>query len=109
MSSKIKNILNNDKVGDHMISTSDLREKEIINVIDGRRLGLVSDIEVNLEKGRIDALIVPGPGRFLGLFGKDNDYIITWDEIKKIGIDVILVELKDVFVNKGEEYEHQSL
>ncbi|TCO79292.1 YlmC/YmxH family sporulation protein [Marinisporobacter balticus] len=86
-----------------MISSSDLREKEIINLIDGRRLGFVADIEVNLEKGRIDALIVPGPGKFLGLFGKDNDYIIAWNEIKKIGIDVILVELKNTIVTNDEE------
>lgn len=81
-----------------MISTSDLRQKEIINILDGRRLGFVSDIEVNLEKGRIDALIVPGPGKFLSFFGKDNDLIIPWHEIKKIGMDVILVELKDVIL-----------
>ncbi|MEW9122315.1 MAG: YlmC/YmxH family sporulation protein [Thermotaleaceae bacterium] len=81
-----------------MISTSDLREKEIVNITDGRRLGFVTDIEVNLEKGRLEALIVPGPGKFLGIFGKDNDFIITWHEIKKIGVDVILVELKDVIM-----------
>jgi YlmC/YmxH family sporulation protein len=86
-----------------VISTSDLREKEIINMIDGRRLGFVSDIEVNLEKGRIDALIVPGPGKFLGIFGKDNDYIITWNEIKKIGVDIILVELKSEIITKEED------
>ncbi|QEK11962.1 YlmC/YmxH family sporulation protein [Crassaminicella thermophila] len=87
-----------------MISTSDLREKEIINIIDGRRLGFISDIEVNLEKGRIEALIVPGPGKILGIFGKDNDYVITWREIKKIGVDVILVELKnEIITNEVEE------
>ncbi|WZL74749.1 YlmC/YmxH family sporulation protein [Clostridiaceae bacterium 35-E11] len=88
-----------------MISTADLREKEIISLTDGRRLGFVEDIEVNLEKGRIDALIVPGPGKFLGLFGKDNDYVITWRNIKKIGVDVILVELQDVIVTKEEVEE----
>ncbi|QZY57159.1 YlmC/YmxH family sporulation protein [Crassaminicella profunda] len=88
-----------------MISTSELRDKEIINMIDGRRLGFVSDIEVNLEKGRIEALIIPGPGRFLGLFGKDNDYIITWKEIKKIGVDIILVELRSEIITQEEEEE----
>ncbi|KXG75945.1 YlmC/YmxH family sporulation protein [Thermotalea metallivorans] len=86
-----------------MISTSDLRQKEVINIVDGRRLGFISDIEVNLEKGKIDALIVPGPGKFLGIFGKDHDYIITWSEIRKIGMDVILVELNDVIVTREEQ------
>ncbi|MFZ5965837.1 MAG: YlmC/YmxH family sporulation protein [Bacillota bacterium] len=92
-----------------MISTSDLRQKEIINIVDGRRIGFVSDIEVNLEKGRVDALIVPGPGKFLGFFGKDHDYYITWSEIKKIGIDVILVELKDVIITRNDEQESNML
>jgi YlmC/YmxH family sporulation protein len=94
------------KEGEKMISTSDLKEKEIINMVDGRRLGFVSDIEINLEKGRVDAVIVPGPGKFWGFFAKDRDYIITWNDIKKIGIDVILVELKDVVITKNEEQEN---
>ncbi len=91
-----------------MISTTDLRQKEIINMVDGRRLGFISDIEVNLEKGRIDALVVPGPGKFLGFFGKDHDYYITWNEIRKIGVDVILVEINDVIVTKEEQNVFQD-
>ena len=56
-------------------------------------MGLIKDLELDLEQGRIEAIIVPGPGKFLGLFGKDNDYIIPWRNIKKIGVDVILVDL----------------
>jgi YlmC/YmxH family sporulation protein len=81
-----------------MISTADLREKEIINILDGRRLGYVADIEINLDKGKIEAIIVPEPGKFLGLFRKESDFVIEWDEIKKIGEDVILVELKNVII-----------
>lgn len=86
-----------------MLSTSSLREKEIINFSDGRRLGFIYDIEVNLEKGRIEALIVPGPGKFLGLFGKENDIYILWKDIRKIGVDVILVEIKDVIITEDEK------
>ncbi len=85
-----------------MLSTTELREKEIINVIDGRKLGFIYDIEVNLEKGRIEALIVPGPGKFLGIFGKDNDFVVSWKDIRKIGVDVILVELKDIIITEEE-------
>jgi len=91
-----------------MVSTSSLREKEVINLVDGRRLGFIYDIEVNLEKGRIEALIIPGPGKFLGIFGKDNDYIISWKEIRKIGADVILVELKDAIYTEEEPENHTS-
>lgn len=79
-----------------MIKTSDLRLREIINISDGKKLGLIKDLELNLEEGKIEAIVVPGPGKFLGLFGKDNDYVIPWENIKKIGVDVILVDLNGI-------------
>ncbi|MGV8145111.1 MAG: YlmC/YmxH family sporulation protein [Alkaliphilus sp.] len=77
-----------------MIKASELSQKEIINVIDGKRIGIISDIEIDLSKGIITAIIVPENERFMGIFGKEYDYEISWDEIKKIGEDVILVETK---------------
>ena len=79
-----------------MIRTTELAQKDIITVRDGRNIGPISDIEVNLEEGRIEALIIPGPGKFLGLFSRGNDYKIPWKDIVKIGFDVILVEFRDI-------------
>lgn len=75
-----------------MIRTSDLRVLDVINVLDGRRLGNISDLEINLETGRVTAIIVPAPGRFLGFLGREKDYVIPWEKITKIGMDVILVQ-----------------
>jgi len=75
-----------------LTKTSELREREVVNVLDGKRLGLASDLEVEAETGRIKAIIVPGPGKFLWLFGKSEDFVIPWERIKKIGVDVILVD-----------------
>ncbi|MDR7865780.1 MAG: YlmC/YmxH family sporulation protein [Sporomusaceae bacterium] len=75
-----------------MIKTSDLKIKEVVNVIDGKRLGAITDIEIDIESGRLTAIVVPGPGRFLGLFGRNEDIVIPWDKISKIGVDCILVE-----------------
>jgi len=75
-----------------MLKTSDLKIKEVINVADGRRLGTITDIEIDLESGRLTAIVVPGTGKFLGLFGKNDDIVIPWEKIHKIGLDVILVE-----------------
>lgn len=72
--------------------TSELREREVVNVLDGRRLGLASDLEIEADTGKIKAIVVPGPGKFLWLFGKNDDFVIPWDKIIKIGVDVILVE-----------------
>ncbi|MCL1863854.1 MAG: YlmC/YmxH family sporulation protein [Defluviitaleaceae bacterium] len=70
----------------------DLRQKEIVNVSDGARYGFVSDLELDITEGTITALIVPGPGRVLGVFGRDQEYKIPWDKIQKIGDDIILVD-----------------
>jgi YlmC/YmxH family sporulation protein len=75
-----------------MLKTSDLKLKEVINVIDGKRMGNITDIEIDVESGRLTAIVVPGLGKFLGLFGRNEDVVIPWDKINKIGMDVILVE-----------------
>lgn len=83
-----------------MLSTQDLRNKEVINIYDGKSLGFVSDIEVNLEKGLVEGIIIPAQRSFFGLFGRgDNDYVIKWKDIKRIGDDVILVDINGVFEN----------
>jgi YlmC/YmxH family sporulation protein len=75
-----------------LAKVSDLQEREIINVIDGRRLGPIKDIDIDIETGKITALILPGAGRFLNIFGRREDYIVPWEKIIRIGVDVILVE-----------------
>lgn len=72
--------------------TSDLKLKEVINVIDGKRLGGITDIEIDVASGRLTAIVVPGNGKFLGLFGRSEEVVIPWEKINKIGFDVILVE-----------------
>lgn len=79
-----------------MTKSSDFRQKEVINVRDGKRLGYVIDMEFNLYEGRISAIVVPGPNKLLGFLKGDEDLIIPWERIKKIGDDVILVDI-DVF------------
>lgn len=77
-----------------MVKISELRMREVINIVDGRRLGPIKDIDINLEEGRISAIILPMYGaKLMGFFSKENEIIIPWDKIIRIGIDVILVEL----------------
>ena len=72
---------------------SELRNKEIIHVCEGCRLGYyLNDLCIDTDTGRVTAIMVPGPCRFLGLFGRDSDYIIPWGCIRRIGEDIILVE-----------------
>ena len=73
---------------------TDLRYKEVINVCNGHRLGFVCDIEFDIATGHISALIVPGPCRFFGLFWREEDYVLPWDCISRIGEDIILIEFQ---------------
>lgn len=93
-----------------MIKASDLREKEVINIGDGTRLGLIEDVEVNLDKGRIEALIVPGTGGLMSLFSnKSSDYVISWKNIVRIGSDVILVDVDNKFKELEEANFESSI
>ena len=73
----------------------ELREKEVINVCNGKRLGCVVDIEFCCRDGRIEAIVVPGPAKVWGIFGADCEYVIPFECIKKIGPDIVLVEIKE--------------
>ena len=72
---------------------TELRCKEVICVGDGQRLGYVCDVRVEVPEGTVAALIVPGPYRFLGLVGRRDDLVIPWSCIRRIGPDIILVEV----------------
>ncbi len=69
-----------------------LRRKEVINICDGCRLGYVGDVEIRLPEGTVKAIIVFGPCRFFGLFGRGEDYYIPWECIQRFGDEIILID-----------------
>ena len=71
----------------------DLREKEVINLCDCKRLGYVNDLVFDECTGCIKAIVVPPSGRFCCIFGHDSEVIIPYECIKKIGPDIIMVEI----------------
>jgi YlmC/YmxH family sporulation protein len=83
---------------------SDFQTKDVINIVDGSKLGQISDIELDLRIGRIESIVVPSTGRFFGFFGGGTDVVIPWRSIVKIGADVVLVKLDDPkFYRANEE------
>ena len=70
---------------------SDLQQKDIINTLNGSRIGKIIDIEVN-ESGVITNLIV-GEVKMMRRFNSIGETRINFSQIKRIGTDVILVEL----------------
>ena len=69
------------------------KQKEVINLNDGKRLGYVQDVEADFESWEITAIVVPGTSKLFSVGGK-NDIIIPWNKIKRIGEDIILVDLE---------------
>ncbi len=78
-----------------MIKISDFQMKDVVNVANGKKLGNIGDIDINVQTGKINAVIIGGPGRVLGFFGREEDIVIPWKNILKIGEDVILVRHQD--------------
>ena len=76
------------------IRMTELNCKEVICISNGQRLGFVSDLEVKIPDGEVTALLVPRPCRILGVLGRSEDYLIPWSCIKKIGPDIILVDIR---------------
>jgi YlmC/YmxH family sporulation protein len=89
----------------YVVKISEFQIKDVVNVSDGKRLGNIGDIEINLTTGKIEAVVISGGGRVLGFFGKDEDIVIPWQNIIKIGQDVILVRYKGIKERIAEETE----
>lgn len=95
-----------------MIKISELQTKDVVNVTDGRKLGQVSDLEINLSCGRVEAIVVPTSNKRFNLFSNEDAYVIPWRHIVKIGSDVILVRLgvdspDDVFHPEVEQVAYR--
>ena len=70
---------------------SELQNKDIVSIKDGKKIGNIVDININKE-GNISALIIGKSKISFNLFKNNSDEEIKWNQIKKIGEDVILVD-----------------
>lgn len=77
----------------NVLRLCELRRKEVINICDGQKLGYVCDLDVDLVKGCINCIIVPGPCKVFGFIGRENEFVIDLCDIEKVGDDVILVDI----------------
>ena len=72
---------------------SEFKTKEVINIKDCKRLGRVTDFEFDECSGQICALIIPSGNKFFNFFDNEPDYVIPYKNIKKIGPDIIIVDI----------------
>ncbi|ADY55019.1 sporulation protein, YlmC/YmxH family [Syntrophobotulus glycolicus DSM 8271] len=85
------------------MKVSEMRMLDIINVEDGRRLGPILDLDIDLEKGIMKGLVVMVTAKGRSFFGSNRggDAFIPWERVVKIGVDVILVDAKDIVSLNG--------
>lgn len=69
----------------------ELRHKDVINSDNGCKIGCVDDIEVDTKTARVCSIVIFGPLKCFGIFGRHEDCIIPWENIRLIGEDAILV------------------
>lgn len=74
---------------------SELSGKEVINLGDGGRLGVIDDCELSFDArtGQIDALLLPAKSSLFRFFENNRGTIVPWDAIKRIGDEVVIVDL----------------
>ena len=75
---------------------SDLLERQIVNIADGKCLGNMKDIELNLKRSMIQSLILPGPGGLRGILQNQGELRIPWQNVVRIGIDVVLIDMPEL-------------
>lgn len=80
----------------------DMRNKEVININDGERIGFVSDIELDTGTATLVSLVIYGKLRIFGLLGRQPDIVIPWGDITLIGSDTVLVNYKPPEYNEKE-------
>ena len=73
-------------------SITDLKAKQVVCVKNGAVLGFISDVKLSTETGKLEALIIYGKSRYFGLFGREEDIYIPWDDIDVIGNETVLVK-----------------
>ena len=72
------------------ISYNELRQKEIVNVLCGKRMGKLTDLIFSTNTKKVLGIVVPSEHK---LFRQREDFFIPWENITKIGDDVILVSI----------------
>lgn len=77
------------------ITFCELREKEVVNLADGKRLGRVQDLVLE-PCGKVIGLVVPGEKKLIKALSRDESIFIAWKNIVKLGDDVILIDLNGI-------------
>lgn len=91
-------------------SLSELKNKEVVNVRNGIKIGYVDDIEIDTATSSVVSLVVYGRPKCMGILGREEDIIIKCDNIELIGEDTILVKFDErLLCTKSRSYMIENL
>ena len=76
-----------------------LQCKEVICVSDGRRLGFVTDVQVEIPSGNVCAIVVPCPARFPGGFGRSRRIFSPTPEFFCVFWEIMLAITRSILYN----------
>ncbi|WP_455544206.1 YlmC/YmxH family sporulation protein [Intestinibacter sp.] len=79
-----------------MMRISDIMEKEIINVKNGKKLGFITDIDLDVENGKVSSFSITGSSGSFFSRGAEIDTVF-WRDILRIGCDTIIVSIGSNF------------
>jgi YlmC/YmxH family sporulation protein len=79
--------------GGAAMKITEFQAKDVVNIVDGKKLGQIRDVELSIRTGQIEAIILPPNYKWFGWLQTGEERIIPWPNIVKIGVDVILVKL----------------
>ena len=79
-----------------MFHSDEFRRKEVINIRTAEKLGFVRDVNICIDTGKIESVIIPGGGFFTKIFTGRRDYVIPWECITRVGKDIVLVDYSDI-------------
>ena len=78
----------------------ELRNKQVVSVRDGSVIGFIYDIEIDTKNGNVCSVVILGKPRFFGIFGREEDIVIPWENIEVIGEETVLVSFEVPSVQK---------
>ncbi|MBU3216213.1 YlmC/YmxH family sporulation protein [Clostridium estertheticum] len=79
-----------------MFAINNLRQMEIIDINSGSKMGYIKDLKVDCDDYKIVSILMPTQKS--SWFNKNNSIEIPWEKVKKVGVDVILVDGSDLIM-----------
>lgn len=73
----------------------ELAGKEIVNLYDGTRLGVIgeTDLVVDVNSGDLHSMIIPAKNGFVNLWSNKKCLVVPWEAVRKVGSEVIIIDL----------------